>query len=164
MDQRPLKERVSDFPGGPGVKTPYSQHRGRGFDPWLGKVLPALPQGKAKNKPTNPSGSQGFPGGPGVKTLPSNTGGTVCSMGEEIPHASWPKKKTKTPTQSLPRRGSQPKGIPSVPQGCLTSGDMVGTGRVAGGGVGWVGCYWLLVFRDATPHSIAHRMPRSKQR
>ena len=42
-----------------------------------------------------------------------------------MPHGQ----KKKTPTQSLPRRGSQPKGIPSVPQGCLTSGDMVGTGR-----------------------------------
>ena len=25
-----------DFPGGPVVKTPYFQCRGRGFDPWLG--------------------------------------------------------------------------------------------------------------------------------
>ena len=25
-----------DFPGGPVVKTPHSQCRGHGFDPWLG--------------------------------------------------------------------------------------------------------------------------------
>ena len=31
-------------------------------------------------------------------------------------------------------------------------------------GAGRVGCYRLLVLRDATPHSTAHRMPRSKQR
>ena len=70
-------------------------------------------------------------------------------MGEEIPHASWPKRKP--PTQSLPCCGSEPKGIPSVPRGYLTSGDVVGTGEV--------GCYWLLGVRDATPHSTAHRTP-----
>ena len=148
-NERPLKQRVSDFPGGPGVKTPCSQSRGHEFDPWLGKVLPALPHVTAKNQPTNPSGSQGCPGGPGVKIWPSNTGGTVCPMGEEIPHASWPKRKP--PTQSLPCRGSQPNGIPSIPRGYLTSGDVVGTGEV--------GCYWLLGVRDATPHSTAHRTP-----
>ena len=30
------KEDVGDFPGGPVVKTPLFQCRGRGFDPWSG--------------------------------------------------------------------------------------------------------------------------------
>ena len=30
------EERVEDFPGGPVIKTPHSQCRGHGFDPWLG--------------------------------------------------------------------------------------------------------------------------------
>ena len=29
---------VRDFPGGPVVKTLCSQHRGHGFNPWLGKI------------------------------------------------------------------------------------------------------------------------------
>ena len=29
-----------DFPGGPVVKTPCSQCRGPGFDPWSGKYIP----------------------------------------------------------------------------------------------------------------------------
>ena len=32
-----LRKKVTgDFPGGPGAKTPCSQCRGPGFDPWLG--------------------------------------------------------------------------------------------------------------------------------
>ena len=33
---RLLKRGTLDFPGGPVVKTPHSQCRGRGFDPWSG--------------------------------------------------------------------------------------------------------------------------------
>ena len=29
-----------DFPGGPVAKTPHSQCRGRGFDPWSGNWIP----------------------------------------------------------------------------------------------------------------------------
>ena len=29
---------TEDFPGGPVAKTPCSQCRGPGFDPWLGKI------------------------------------------------------------------------------------------------------------------------------
>ena len=31
-----IKEDLSDFPGGPVVKTPHSQCKGPGFDPWSG--------------------------------------------------------------------------------------------------------------------------------
>ena len=38
-----------------------------------------------------------FPGGPVVKISPSNTGGvgSIPSQGAKIPHASWPKSKTR---------------------------------------------------------------------
>ena len=31
-----IKIVIADFPGGPVVKTPHSQLRGPGFDPWSG--------------------------------------------------------------------------------------------------------------------------------
>ena len=36
----PFKTLVRDFPGGPVVKTPYSQCKGSGFDPWSGNYIP----------------------------------------------------------------------------------------------------------------------------
>ena len=35
-----LRGRLGDFPGGPVVKTPYFQCRGRKFDPWSGTKMP----------------------------------------------------------------------------------------------------------------------------
>ena len=39
-----------DFPGGPVVKTPRFQCRGRGFDPWSGELRSHVPCGVAKKK------------------------------------------------------------------------------------------------------------------
>ena len=36
----PFKTLVRDFPGGPVVKTPYSQCRGSGFNPWSVNYIP----------------------------------------------------------------------------------------------------------------------------
>ena len=39
-----------DFPDGPVIKTLSCQHRGHGFDPWLGKKHPTCDSALKKNK------------------------------------------------------------------------------------------------------------------
>ena len=36
----PLETLIRDLPGGPVVKTPYSQCKSSGFDPWSGNYMP----------------------------------------------------------------------------------------------------------------------------
>ena len=44
------KKEKEDFPGGPVVKTPRSQCRGHGFNPWWGKIPHAMWCGQKKKK------------------------------------------------------------------------------------------------------------------
>ena len=47
-----------DCPSGLVVRTPYSQGRGHGFSPWLGKIPYAQWPGQKKKKKKIPTGSQ----------------------------------------------------------------------------------------------------------
>ena len=55
--KRNLKKKIKkDFPGGPVVKIPRFQCRGRGFDSLVGEPRSHMPRGAAEKKKTNKGG------------------------------------------------------------------------------------------------------------
>ena len=100
-----------DFPGGPMVKTPYSQDRACGFDPWsLGELRSHVSHNRPKERKKKSWGAVGEVVGGQDSVKHGSLGGVIAASGS-VPHRGQLRPQHLQPLCSMCWGGAQPRKV-----------------------------------------------------